>query len=142
MGNLSTASLDQLPQHLEMYLPAVVNLLLSFYVLLTGSKVAHMNRSVARKTYFLVANTHFGHINADGDELEDNDNEEESENVGVKESFLEIRRQNVYAQAQSVAQSARNRGVGISLYGLVLSRNLFLAFFSPFVAFVLFSINT
>merc|ERR1712129_506801 len=93
-----------------------------------------------------VANSHFGHIQLDGDEhgdeFEDNDNEEESENVGVKESFLEIRRQNVYAQAQSVAQSARNRGVGISLYGLVLSRNLFLAFFSPFVAFVLFSINT
>eukprot|EP01083_Nonionella_stella_P007865 22629_1 len=137
--NLSTKSSFHVPQHLEMYMPAVVNLLVSFYVLFSGTKVSHMNKAVRRRTYFLLATTHFTHVQVDVDQ----DTKSHSDELHTQQTMdLQIRKQNLYIQAQTVAQAATARQIGISVYGMVLNRNLFLAFFSPFVAFFLFCINT
>merc|ERR1712228_843594 len=84
-------------------------------------------------------------LNVDGNSngsVEDKD----KNNDGGQEEFdpmeLLLRKQNLYIQAQTVARAATGRVIGISVYGLVLNRNLFLAFFSPFVAFFLFCLNT
>ena len=125
--NLSIfGSLNAFPQHLEMYLPAIVNLGISFFVLLIGTKLSHMNTAVNRRANSLLTSIHFDHIDLDID----------------KSMELEMRKQTLYIQAQTVAQAVTNREIGISVYGLVLNRTLFLAFFSPFVAFSLFCINT
>lgn len=230
--NLTTQSLQQFPNHLEMYLPAVVNLFVSFYILLIGTKVAHLNKTVNRRTYFLLATTHFAHIEISTNDSNNNDddisvlsrdrsvigssrspllssvainipqiNDEEemsvngdkhghgfgvafspntpntnsngsinfdnninagmksnnnnNNNININNKYqqiqvsasiesmeLEIRKQNLYIQAQTVSRAATSREIGISVYGMVLNRNLFLGFFSPFVAFFLFCINT
>merc|ERR1711997_897455 len=105
-----------------MYLPAIVNLGITFYVLLIGTKISHMNTSVNRRTNFLLTNIHFDHIDLEMD----------------KSMEMEMKRQTLFLQAQSVKDKS---DIGISVYGFVLNRTLFLAFFSPFVAFSLFCIN-
>ena len=176
--NLST-HLEQFPQHLEMYIPAVVNVIISFYILFIGAQIAHMNTVVDKCVYFLLAATHFAHVEikhiddtkykrnnkrvygnigsknnghlsplSDDAELQiddignmdDEDLKEDEESV-EEQMLIQARQQNLYAQAQTVAKTSSTMQIGIAVYGMVLHRNLFLAFFAPFIAFFAFCLN-
>lgn len=136
--NLST-HLKQFPQHFEMYLPALMNVIVSFYVLFVGATVAHSNGMVANRMYLLLAATHFQNVSQREEEEHGADDFEERDREG--ELMMAVRQQNVFAQAQTVSVTSQAKRIGIAVYGLELHRNLFLAFLAPFIAFCAFCLN-
>eukprot|EP00483_Globobulimina_turgida_P009096 UN09114 len=119
-----------------MYIPALVNVIISFYVMFIGAQIAHMNTTVDKRTYFLLATAHFSHVDVNPNKSEHKINEDMDEMM-----LIQIRQQNLYSQAQAVAKTSQTMPLGIAVYGLVLHRNLFLAFFAPFITFLALCLN-